>query len=186
MTHTRLLPTLIAVSIVAACAVMLSVRTSPVRAQGRLRANVYMTQAQIPSKLTEKGLIGFARGHNAARLQESNEDQLDQRKWHANMVVAFNRSPGDLEFHVLFYDIHDGPRRFVEDMSTFVNDRSQKTFVQRIRLERPRFRPNRNMELVVTVRREEVGRQRFGLVGEEPRRSGEVSFTDEDTQEDDD
>jgi len=151
--------------------------------RGGLRANIYLTQARVPTKTTERGLIAFARGRQARVLRETTDTPLPQRKWLAEMVTSFNRPPGDLEFHVLFYDIHDGPRRFVEDMSTFVNDRSQKTFVQRVRLERPRFRPNRNMELVVTVRRMEVGRQRFGLVGEEPRRSGQVDFSDEDTHQ---
>jgi hypothetical protein len=38
------------------------------------------------------------------------------------------------------------------------------------------------MELVVTVRREEVARLNFETVGEEERRSGVVSFSDSDTR----
>jgi hypothetical protein len=94
------------------------------------------------------------------------------------MIVAFSRPVDDMEFQVLFYDIHDGPRRFINDMSTMVNDRSQKTFVQKVTLPRPQFKPNRQMELVVTVKREEVGRLKFGVVGQEIQRSGEVSFSD--------
>jgi hypothetical protein len=94
------------------------------------------------------------------------------------MVVSFNAPVNDMEFQVLFYDVQDGPRRFVNDMSTMVNDRSQKTFVQKVTLPRPGFKPNRQMELVVTVKRAEVGRLRFGVVGEEIKRSGEVSFSD--------
>ena len=72
-------------------------------------------------------------------------------------------------------------------MSTFVNDRAQKTFVQRINLDRGHtrhegFQPNRRMELVVTVRRAEVGRHEFDLIGEEIRRTGEVSFSDEEAR----
>jgi hypothetical protein len=86
-----------------------------------------------------------------------------------------------MEFTVLFYDVNDGPRRFIEDMSTMVSNRNERTFVQQITLPRPAFKPNRQMELVVTVRREEVGRLKFGVVGDEPRRSGQVSFSDEET-----
>ena len=63
-------------------------------------------------------------------------------------------------------------------MAIMVNDRKQKTFVQKVTLPRPSFKPNRNMELVVTVKREEVGRLKFGVLGEEIKRSGEVSFSD--------
>jgi hypothetical protein len=149
-------------------------------AQGRLRVQVLITQAQVPRSLTERGLIGFARSHRAARLQESTEENLRERKWYANVVFSFNRPPGDLEFHALFYDVHDGPRNFIREMSVFTADRSQRTVLHRLQLPRPTFRPNRRMEMVVTVRREEVGSARFELVGDEVRHTGEVDFSDED------
>lgn len=146
---------------------------------GRLKATVYLlTQTRIPKKLTEKGLIRFAKSHRARVLRESNEPKQSDRKWRGTLVVSFNKPVGDLEFQVLFYDIQDGAPRFVEDMSTFVNDRKQKTFVQKIKMPRKRFKPNRKMELVVTVRRQEVGRLKFNMVGEHKRHSGTVSFSD--------
>jgi hypothetical protein len=152
------------------------------RRGGRLRAQVYLTQARIPGSLTERSLIGFARGHSARILNETTEAQLNDRKWLANLVVAFNAPVNDLEYHILFYDIEDGPRRFIVDMNIFVNDRNQRTFVQPIRLPRPTFRPNRRTELVVTVSRQEVGSARFAIAGEEPRRTGQVNFSDDEAR----
>jgi hypothetical protein len=145
-------------------------------AAGSLKANVFLTQNKIPDKLSESGLLGFVRSHKAARLRETSEQKLDERKFMAEMVTQFNAPPGDLEFHVLFYDIHDGSRQFVEDMSTFIDNRTQKVFVQRIKLPRPRFKPNRRMELVVVVKRAEVGSLKFITDGEEKRNSGVVDF----------
>lgn len=145
---------------------------------GALSANVYLTQHKIPNGLTEKGLIGFVKSHKAARLRESTEPKLEERKFMAEMVTQFNAPPGDLEFHVLFYDVHDGNRQFVEDMSTFIDDRKQKVFLQRVKLPRPRFKPNRRMELVVTVKRTEVGSLKFITDGEEKRNTGVVSFSE--------
>jgi len=150
----------------------------PCAAASSLRANVYLVQAAVPKNLTEKALLNFAHAHANKILRETTDTELKTRKWKAEMVVAFNMPVNDMEFAVLFYDIHDGPRRFVEDMSTMLNDRKQKTFVQKLTLARPQFKPNRNMELIVTVRREEVGRLKFGVAGEEAKRSGEVSFSD--------
>jgi hypothetical protein len=149
----------------------------------RLKASIYLTQAEIPKKLTEKGLISYVRGRKTIRLQETPGGDVKDRKWKANMLVTFNTSPGDLEYQVLFYDVDEGARRLVQEMSTFLNDRSQKTYLQKIVLERPRFKPNRNMEVVVTVRRAEVGYLKFGVLGQEPKRSGKVEFTDEETKE---
>ncbi|MCS6799588.1 MAG: hypothetical protein NZ898_13885 [Myxococcota bacterium] len=180
-------PTRLAISLaVLAAAAPLFVASGP-RAEGqRLRAQVFLTQQRIPGGLTERALLGFARRANTNRLYETTAEPIPQRKWLAEMILAFNAPPGDLEFHVLFYDTQDGPRRFVEDMTTLVNDRRQKTFVQRLRLERPRFRPNRRMDLVVTVRRQEVATRSFQLLGEEVRRTGEVNFTEEETRQRDD
>jgi hypothetical protein len=159
---------------------LLAVVAFPIAVEaGALKANVYLTQHKIPAKLTEKGLIGFVRSHHASRLRESSEEKIEERKFMAEMVTQFSQPPGDLEFHVLFYDIHEGSRQFVEDMSTFIDDRKQKVFLQRVKLPRPRFKPNRRMELVVTVKRAEVGSLKFITDGEEKRHSGVVSFEDE-------
>ncbi|MEY4582711.1 MAG: hypothetical protein RL701_7414 [Pseudomonadota bacterium] len=148
---------------------------------GGLKAQVYVTQAKIPGGLSEKGLLGFAQGNSQKLVRETTDAEIKKRKWKANLVVSFNKPVDDMEFTVLFYDIQDGPRRFVEDMSTMVSDRKQKTFVQPMTLSRPTFKPNRQMELVVTVKREEVARLKFGMIGEEIKRSGEVSFGDDET-----
>lgn len=167
-------------TMVAAAACAIAVWWPQLEAQAqRLRVQVFLTQARIPGGLTERGLLGFARGHRAARLQESTETNLNERRWHANAVFSFNRPPGDLEFHALFYDIHDGARNFVREMSVFVSDRSQRTVLHRLTLPRPTFRPNRRMEMVITVQREEVGSLRFEVIGEEIRHSGQVDFSDE-------
>ena len=165
-------------SIVATAMVLGALSLVPVAEAGSLKAQVYLVQVPIPTKLTEKALLGFGRAHANKILRETTDADLKARKWKAEMIVSFNAPVDDTEFQVLFYDIHDGPRRFVDDMSTMVNDRKQKTFVQKVTLSRPSFKPNRNMEMVVTVKRAEVGRFKFGVVGEEIKRSGEVTFSD--------
>ncbi|MEM6960280.1 MAG: hypothetical protein AAF550_00895 [Myxococcota bacterium] len=151
---------------------------TPADAQS-IRAQAYLTQQRIPRNLSERSLIRFVRGHRARGLIESDEPPIAERYWHASLVVAFNRSIDDVEFHVLYYDVEAGSRRFVEDMTTMVQDRTQRTYLQRIRLRRPAFKPSRDMEMVITVRRREAGSLRFSLIGEELQRSGEVDFTDE-------
>ena len=153
----------------------------PVEAGGGLKAQVYLTQAKIPTGLSEKGLIGFARNNSMKYLHETTDEEVKKRKWKANLVVSFSRPVDDMEFLVLFYDIQDGPRRFIEDMSTMVNNRANKTFVQPVTLSRPSFKPNRQLELVVTVKRQECATLKFGVMGEEIKRSGQVSFSDEET-----
>ncbi len=158
--------------------VLLAVTGLPLPATAvQLRANVFLSQNKIPAGLKERGLLGFMRSHDTLRLRETSEAKLEERTFMAEMVTQFNAPPGDLEFHVLFYDIHEGSRRFVDDMSTFIDDRKQSVFLQRVKLPRPRFKPNHRMELVVTVRRAEVGSLKFNTEGEEVRHSGTVDFS---------
>jgi len=173
MTRTNL-----ASALTASAAAALMIALAPTAEAGALKAQIYFVQAAIPKQLTEKSLIAFGRRNAARLLRETNDAEVKTRKWKAEMIVTFNKPVDDMEFQMLFYDIHEGPRRFLNDMAMMVNDRSQKTFVQKVTLPRPQFKPNRQMELVVTVRREEVGRVKFAVVGQEIQRSGEVSFSD--------
>lgn len=154
----------------------------PLHAQRGPRATLFITQTRIPRGLTERALLGFARRSSARTMTESTEEELNQRHWRGSLVIGFSSPPSDLEFHGLFYDITDGTQNFVSDMAIYIHDRSQRTFVQRLDLARPQFRPNRRMELVLTMQRAEAGRVRFELRGEEPRRSGRVDFTEEETR----
>lgn len=174
MTRGNLLATAWAVA--ALCA--LGVAIVPDAEAGSLKAKLYLLQRKPPTSGTEQALLGFARKNFTLRLTENADAEVKKRKWKADMLVSFNQPIGDTEFQALFYDVHEGPRRFVDDMAIFVMGRNEKTFVQSVTLKRPEFKPNHYHELVVTVRRAEVGKQKFAIVGQEIARSGEVNFGD--------
>jgi hypothetical protein len=174
--------TLVALVAASALVAMALVFVRPHAEAQRLRAQVFVTQATIPRGLTEKALIAFARSHQARFLVETNEPEIERRTWRGNLITAFNAPPGDLEYHALFYDITNGARTFVDDMAIYLSGRDQQTYVQRIQLARPRFRPNQRYEVVITVRHAEVGSTRFETRGEEPRRTGQVDFTEEEAR----
>lgn len=145
-----------------------------------LRARIFLTQKGIPRTLSESGVIRFAQGNKATRLQETASAPIEDRQWRATLVVNFNAPVGDSEFEVLFYDIQTDERKFIAPaMTVFVNDRTQRTIVHKLHLKRPQFEPNRRLEMVVTVRRQEVGRYRFQILGDRVQHTGEVTFTDD-------
>ena len=151
-------------------------------AQG-LRAKIYLTQKGVPRTLSEAGVIRFAQSNKATRLRENADAPVEDRQWRATLVANFNAPLGDSEFEVLFYDIQTAERKFIAPaMTVFVNDRSQRTIVHKLRLKRPQFEPNRRLEMVVTVRRQEVGRYRFQILGDRVQHSGEVTFTDDEAR----
>ena len=148
-----------------------------------LRARLYLTQKGIPRSLSEAGVLRFAQTNKATRLRESTDAPIEDRQWRATLVANFNAPVGDSEFEVLFYDIQTAERKFIAPaMTVFVNDRNQRTIVHKLRLKRPQFEPNRRLEMVVTVRRQEVGRYRFQILGDRVQHSGEVTFTDDEAR----
>jgi len=148
-----------------------------------LRARIFLTQKGVPRSLSESGVVRFAQGNKATRLQETTDAPIEDRQWRATLVVNFNAPVGDSEFEVLFYDIQTDERKFIAPaMTVFVNDRTQRTIVHKLHLKRPQFEPNRRLEMVVTVRRQEVGRYRFQILGDRVQHSGEVTFTDDEAR----
>lgn len=148
-----------------------------------LKAKIYLTQKGIPRSLSEAGVLRFARQYKATRLRETADVEIEERQWRASLVASFNAPVRDSEFEVLFYDIQTAERKFIAPaMTVFVSDSNQRTIVHKLRLKRPQFEPNRRLEMVVTVRRKEVGRYRFQILGDAVQHSGEVTFTDDETR----
>ena len=148
-----------------------------------LRAKIYLTQKGIPRSLSESGVWRFARQHKATRLYETGDRPIEDRQWQANMVAVFNAPVRDSEFEVLFYDIQTAERKFIAPaMTVFVSDSNQRTIVHKMRLKRPQFEPNRRLEMVITVRRQEVGRYRFQILGDRVQHSGEVTFSEDEVR----
>lgn len=148
----------------------------------RIRGNVYLVQKKLPKRATAKSLARFGRANHRKVLQEIKAGPIKERYWPAEMIVKFNRPPGDREFEVAFFDVESGSPRFLRTMTTFINDPRETTFVQKIKLPRSKFKANQRYELVVRVKRQEAGRVKFGLAGEQIQHSGTVDFSDEDTK----
>lgn len=176
-------PRLVFVATAVAAVVSSATPWQDANAASGLRARIYLTQKGIPRSLSEAGVLRFAQSNKATRLRESTDAPIADRQWRATLVARFNAPVGDSEFEVLFYDIQTAKRKFIAPtMTVFVNDRNQRTIVHKLRLQRPQFEPNRRLEMVVTVRRQEVGRYRFQILGDRVQHSGEVTFTDDEAR----
>jgi hypothetical protein len=155
------------------------VGTSP--AQAPARATISVLGEPVPSTVQSlQQLTRFARSHRATRLNELFTDRpFEQRRWEATLVIQFSRPITEFEYQILYYDVTvPSDRRLVsgpEDVR--VSSRTETTFVHDVRMPRSRFRPNRDIELVINVRRQEAGKVRFRIVGEAVQNSGEVDFT---------
>jgi hypothetical protein len=95
--------------------------------------------------------------------------------------VFLRREAGDLEAHLLFYDVERGREEFVSEMTVFLSDRTENTFLQPVTLERPMFKPMNRYMAALQIRRQRLAKKDFELIGQREARSGQVSFSDSET-----
>jgi hypothetical protein len=164
------------VSLAAASAIFSIVAAAWVAEAQGLRANVFVVQQTIPRGLTAQGLVRFGRAHRARRMTEDRTNPIPERQWKGQLIVDFNRPIGDIQFDALFYDVENAPRFIGPALTVFLANRTDTTILHRFHLDRPSFKPDQKLEVVVTVHHQEVGRARFELQGERVRHTGEVSF----------
>ncbi len=151
-------------------------------AEAAAGAFVFVTQAKVPEPL-KGSLIAFGKKNKTRQLTETKEADLAQRMWLARLIIGFSKPPQDPEITLLFYDVTGGGKKYITSMSRFLSGaQTQKEFLQSIKLPRSEFPPNRQIELVVVVRHQEVGKTAFLLVGDVPKRSNKVDFSVEETR----
>lgn len=143
-----------------------------------VRATLFVVAGDLPRSLgSSDQVLRYARSHRARSLRESNEAEMDQRHWNATVVTQFARPFQDRNFTLLFYDVTDSPRSMVgSPMDIYVRG-GDSIVATDVRMERPRFRPNRDIEVVLTVRHAEAGRVRVRIEGEVRQGNGSLDFT---------
>ncbi len=100
--------------------------------------------------------------------------------WAFQAVVFLSSPIDDFEVQLLFYDVSDGPRRFIRSTTAMVADRSTRVIKKQLALRQPEFHPQRYYEVVATRRRQEVTRpMRFWLGGAVDRGPQRVEFTED-------
>jgi len=129
----------------------------------QLKAKIFLTEVSIPRGLPEKDLLSYVQKNQITKIAAANVTDVKKSYWTANLVIAFNASPGELEYQMSIYDVQGGVRVLVENRSMLLSDRIQKTYVQKIFFKAPQYQQNRNYELAVVVRGGEVGRFKFHL-----------------------
>jgi hypothetical protein len=173
---------LLALSVVLVClAVAPSLAPSPAEGQPRNSAQIYIVQGRVPKSLPgADGIVRFGKKNHRNTLQETSGPIRD-RSWLAKLIVKFAKPIGDWEYDILYFEVNGSRREHVGSVVTVhVSDRNETTFVQKVELKRPDFKPKTKMELILRVRGREVGARRFNLAGEEIRirHTGTVDFTE--------
>lgn len=145
----------------------------------RYAGRVLLFDARPPSRWANDGVFHRFVSLHSVRGVEAGEDGI----WEVEYMAFFRRAVGDREVSVRFYDANERSDRYVAAYTLYLADPQQRIVGGRARLEQPDFQPNRYYSISVVSRGQAMARlDRFALIGDEPERSGEVVFTDEDTR----
>lgn len=112
-------------------------------------------------------------------------DKDNQKQWKFEFMAFFNGKLNDVEVNVKFYDVTE-EKKFIAADSYYL-DRGQTIFASNMVLEQPRFEVNRKYQMfILSARTSKVlASTIFWLRGKGEVYSGRVTFSDEDTREQD-
>jgi hypothetical protein len=147
---------------------------------GRYAGRVILFDARPPRQWANDGVFHRFVSQHSVRGVEAGESGT----WEFEYMAFFRRPVGDREVSVRFFDAMSSDDQYLASYTLYLGDPQQRIVGGQARL-RPEdgFRPNRYYTITVASRGTTLARlDRFALVGDEPERSGEVVFTDEDTR----
>ena len=146
-------------------------------AGGRGGATLYLSLKDPSRAANDRALLSFAKQNAKRQLPEVDAPKYEDRYYMVWLVAKFDQLPKDSEVHLLFYDLTDGARKYFHERTAFIDKRHQ-TQVIKLKLDREQFPPNRKIELVMTMLRQEVGSLKFDTTGKPKQHSGVVDFGD--------
>jgi hypothetical protein len=138
---------------------------------------VVITQRSIPYRFASQGAqIAWCRSARQKVVSAEKVDGKETGKWKLNYMIFFKAPINDVQVDVAFYDVTDGAPRLIDTTTQYLNTRKERIIVADIELEKPKFSPNRKIEMRVLNRGTTHAKAQFFLKGDGPRYSGKVTF----------
>jgi len=140
---------------------------------------VILFNKRPPTRWANDGVFRrFVNIHKVGGIEEN-----DEGEWVIEYMAFFRRPVGDREVSVRFYDAGNRSGQYITAYTLYLNDPRQRIVGGRARLSRPEFQPNRYYAIKVATKGRTIAKlTKFALIGEEPERSGEVIFSDDEAR----
>jgi hypothetical protein len=169
---------------VAAAAFMVQVSTADVAEAGRspekvFRGKIITAKKRLP--LSAKSTGAYIKKLRSAKKTKFWENKT-KKSWKIYYGAFFKRPLNDLEVTVNLYDITDGKRFLKGSFEQYLDSRGQKSIISNITIEREHFGVNRHIMMTVETRGKVLATGKFMILGEGPKYTGEVNFTEEETR----
>ncbi len=106
-----------------------------------------------------------------------------KKEWKIYFGAFFKRPLNDLEVTVKFYELSRGrPGRMIASYEQYLERRGQRTLLSKAVLERKFFGVNKEIYMTVENRGRVLAKTRFKILGEGPKYTGKVDFTEDEPE----
>lgn len=140
---------------------------------------IYIAKRPIPLKIFQKHdgrvLLKWFRANSTREVWEKE----GFGGWDFWVLFYFSRPLNALGCEVSFYDAEVFPRHLVDSFTLMLMKKGERIIPHRIKIKKGKFKVNHRYSMVISVKKYKKGEIMFNLRGQEPVRSGEVVFTDE-------
>ncbi len=172
----------------AACAALLALCAAAGNARAKepedvFRGEIITSAKRIPtSSKSKSAYISTLRKLKTTRFAEDTA----KKQWKVYFAAFFRVPLNDLEVTVKIYDISSGKQRLLTTFEQYLDKRGARSLTSQLTLERDTFGVNRNLMMTMENRGKVLAAGRFAIVGQGPKYTGKVDFTEEETKKDDD
>lgn len=143
------------------------------------RGQIITSAKRIPtSSKSKSAYISTLRKLKTVRFQEDTA----KKQWKVHFAAFFRAPLNDLEVTIKIYDVSSGPQRLLAAFEQYMDKRGATSLTSQMTLEREQFGVNKNLMMVMESRGKVLAAGRFAIVGQGDRYSGQVDFTEEETQ----
>jgi hypothetical protein len=105
-----------------------------------------------------------------------------KKEWRIYFAAFFKRPLNDLEVTVKFYDITSGQRHMIASFEQYLEGRGQRSLISKAVLERKFFGVNKKIYMTVENRGRVLASTIFHILGEAPKYTGKVDFTEDEEE----
>ena len=110
-------------------------------------------------------------------------ENKQKKAWKIHYAAFFKKPLNDLELTIRLYDVTDGSRTLLNTFEQYLDGRGARSFTSSMELDREQVGVNRSILMVMENRGYVLASAQFQILGDGPKYSGKVDFSEEETQE---
>jgi hypothetical protein len=138
------------------------------------KGQIITAKKRIPNKAQSQN--AYVKEVRRLKASQFWEDKAE-KKWKVFFVAFFAHPLNDLEVTVKLYDVTGGKRKMLSSFEQYLDRSGERVVNSEVVLERAKVGVNRELLMTMENRGKVIAQGKFQLLGDGPKYTGEVDFT---------